>query len=102
MKSGWPRQSQAATASGGALMAVSGTPLLYLVVWRFARDDHVVHVAFAQARDRDPHETGALLQLDKRTYATVTHSTPEPADQLRRQSGQRTFVRDAAFARLGH
>src|SRR5437879_5872200 len=44
-------------------------PLLHLVVRRLTRDDHVVHMAFAQARDSNPHEPGALLQLGKRTHA---------------------------------
>ena len=37
------------------------TPLLDLIVRRFTRDDHVMHMAFAQAGDRDPHESRALL-----------------------------------------
>src|ERR1700730_3023478 len=99
-KSEWPTRLQATNISGGAQPAALERPLFNLVVRRFTRDDHVVHVAFAQARDSDAHEAGAFLQLGKRRYAAVAHSAFEPPDQLVRQRSERTFVRDAAFDTL--
>ena len=56
-KSRRPKRLPAATALANA----SAAALFNLVVRRFARDDDVVHVAFAQPCDRNPYEPRALL-----------------------------------------
>src|SRR5262249_59652111 len=43
------------------------------IIRALARDAHVVHVAFAQARVGDAHELGLLVQLGERLGADVAH-----------------------------
>ena len=52
------------------------------VIGAFARDGHVVHVAFAQARRRHPQKAGLFLQVAYVRAPAVAHSSPQSANQL--------------------
>src|SRR3974390_2698253 len=54
--------------------------LLDTIVGSFARDQHVVHVTFAQSRAADAHEACVLLQLRDVGAANVAHPALHPAD----------------------
>src|SRR5271154_6954210 len=97
-----PRRPPAANAAANSRPASFDLPLFDLIVRRFARDDHVMHVAFAQPRDRDPHEPRALLQLRERCHAAIAHSALESAHELIDQRAERSLVRDAPFDALRH
>src|ERR1700693_5445536 len=81
-KSRRPRKGPAPKAPTGAGFPGVRAPLFDLVVWCFPRNDHVVHVAFAQSGDCDSNEAGTLLQFGKRRYAAVAHSALESSDEL--------------------
>jgi len=52
------------------------------VVGGFLGDDHVVHVALAQTRARDPHEARIPLQLADIPRAAISHGGAQPAHKL--------------------
>ena len=82
---------------------VSIEPKLFQpVVGCFARDDHVVDVAFAQARWRDADEFAAFLKFLEVRCAAVTHPAAEPAYKLFHKSRQRPFVGNLPFDAFGH
>lgn len=56
--------------------------LLEPVVGRFARNDHVVDVAFSQARRRYANEAGFFLKLFQVRRAAVPHAAPEASHKL--------------------
>ena len=47
--------------------------LLDMVIGRFARDDHIVHVTLAQPGAGDAHKLRLLLQLRNRAAPQVAH-----------------------------
>ena len=55
-------------------MVCTTTLLLHAVIGRFLGDDHVVHVALAQARAGDSHEARLPLQLGDVPRAAVAHA----------------------------
>src|SRR5690348_15828693 len=63
---------------GGILNRCVEVPqLLYVIVRRLARDDHVVHVALAQTCIRDADKPRVLLQLCNRRAAEIPHARPQ-------------------------
>ena len=56
--------------------------LLCRIVWRFARDHHIVHVAFAQAGATDADKAGFLQQFRNGGTTTVAHARLQAADHL--------------------
>src|ERR1700751_3284891 len=56
--------------------------LLNVVVGCFARDDDIMHVAFAQARAGDTHKLSFLLQLLNAIATEVAHAGTKSADEL--------------------
>ena len=52
------------------------------VVGRLARDRDIMRVAFAQARIRNLHELGLLMQFCKGSRAGVAHGGPQAAHEL--------------------
>ncbi len=53
--------------------------LLDVVVGRFAGNDHVVDMAFAQARPGNPHKTRVLLQLGDSLATQIPHPRAQAA-----------------------
>src|SRR5262245_57345349 len=51
------------------------------IVRALARDGHVVHVAFAQARAGDAHEHGLGVQLGERLGADIAHRGAQAAGE---------------------
>ena len=73
------------------------------VVRRFLGDDHVVHVALAQARRGDAHEARAARAAPRAFGApTVAHARAQAADELVDVDRERAAVRHAALDALGH
>lgn len=62
------------TGREGRAPSLPGARLLYVIIRRFACDDHVVHVALAQPSVRDADEPGILLQLLDAAAAQVAHA----------------------------
>src|SRR5438105_11370294 len=67
------------------------------VVRSFLGDDHVVNVAFAQARRGHAYKPGVLAKLRNRMASAVAHACAQPAYKLVHELGQHPFVGDAAF-----
>src|SRR3974390_2837922 len=61
-------------------LSVLRRDLLDTIIRSFARDQHVVHVTFAQSRAADAHEACVLLQLRDVGAANVAHPALHPAD----------------------
>src|ERR1039457_4041276 len=61
--------------------------LLDAVVRRFLGDDHVMHVAFAQARRGDPQEARLLLQLRDVARPAVPHAAAQSAHEPKTPDG---------------
>src|SRR5437868_5557536 len=71
--------------------------LLERVIGSLAGDDHVVHVALAQAGTADPHEARLLLQFGDCLTPAVAHPGTQSANHLVDNHGYRTAVGNAAF-----
>ena len=56
------------------------------VIWSFASDDNVVHVAFEQAGRRDADELAAFLKIGEIGSATIAHAATQAADELVHQA----------------
>src|ERR1035441_2710407 len=76
--------------------------LLNMIVGRLAGDDHVMHVAFAQARPRNAHELRVLLQFLHGSAAQVTHARPPSAHQLKHHRLQRSTIGYASLDSFRH
>src|ERR1017187_6798406 len=56
-------------------------PLLFdMIVGRLSCDDHVMHVALAQAGAADAHKLRLLLQLGDAAAAQIAHAGAQPSD----------------------
>src|SRR5262245_50737216 len=72
------------------------------VVWRLSRDDHVMHMALAQAGIGDPNELTILLHVLDGAVAGVAHGRLEATDELMDHRAGRPFVGHAALHTFGH
>src|SRR5258708_1624041 len=72
------------------------------IVGAFARDGHVVHVAFAQAGARDAHELGLAVQLGKRARPHIAHGGAQAAAELMQHGRGRALVGHLAFDAFRH
>src|SRR6516162_8639567 len=86
----------------GGFSAVALPELFDMIVWGLASDDHVMHVAFAQAGAGDADELGLLLKFCNAATAEVTHSGTQPTDQLEDHCLERPAIRYAAFNTFRH
>lgn len=71
-----------------AAARVRGCPLLQPVVRSFLRDNHVMHVTFAQPGGGYAHEPRALAQFLDGRAAAIAHAGPQSAHQLINQLGE--------------
>src|SRR5580693_1558234 len=62
------------------------------VIRRFAGDDHVVDVAFAQSRLGDADKFAALLKFFQSGGAAISHAAPKPADELIDETRERSLI----------
>src|ERR1700730_4645541 len=74
----------------------------HAVVGGFASDDHVMNVAFAESGGGDAHKFAALGECFQIFGADIAHAAAQPANELIGQSGQRTFIWNAAFDSFGY
>ncbi len=81
---------------------LSQRTLLQPVVRRFAGDDHVVDVAFAQACLGDADELSPLLQFLQIRGAAISHPASQPPDELLDKARKRSFIWDLSFDSFGH
>src|SRR5512145_96285 len=94
----------------GGLGAINGSRLtfnegslpIHAIVRRFLGNDDVVHMAFAESRDRLADERGILLQLGNRLAPAIAHPGLQSSDELINDRGQRSLVRHAAFDAFRH
>src|SRR5580704_2003811 len=82
--------------------AIRPRPSFRRVVRSFARDHHVVNVAFAQAGGADAHESSLLLQLTHGLTATISHARFQPAYHLVHDHRHRTAIGHAPFNSFRH
>src|SRR5690348_5956865 len=75
---------------------------LDVVVGRFLRDLHVVHVRLAHARRGDLHELRPGAHVLDGAAAGVAHARAHPAHELLDDRGRRSLVGNAALDALGH
>src|SRR3989441_8241958 len=75
-------------------------PLFHPIVRRFFRDNDVVHVALAQSRGGDSHESALLAEFLKRRRSHVSHAAFETTDKLVRQWAQLAFIGHTALHAL--
>src|SRR5580698_3407923 len=75
--------------------------LLDVVVWRFARDDHVVDMAFAQTSAGDAHKLSLLLQVRDGSAAEITHAGAQSADELIDHGLERPAIGHATLDAFG-
>src|SRR6185312_6607590 len=73
-----------------------------VVIRRFLRDLHVVHVGFAHARGGDLDEVGARAHFVHRAAAGVAHACPEAPHELQDDRGRRALVGNPALDPFGH
>src|ERR1700689_3034324 len=66
--------------------------LLDMVVGRLASDNHVVHMALAQACAGDAHKLGVLLQFFDRAATQVAHARAQAAHQLKDHRLERSAI----------
>src|SRR5664279_3148112 len=76
--------------------------LLGTIIRRFARDHHVVDVAFTQPGPADSHKAGVLLQLLNRGAANIAHAALHAADELIRDHADRPTVWHAPLDAFGN
>src|SRR5688572_25003186 len=87
-----PAQGVSSSASSG-LEAAAAAGSAGAVVRGFFGDEDVMHVAFAQARACDAHETRAFLHLGDGLAPGITHPRAQAADELRDDLRNRAAVR---------
>src|ERR1700679_1950555 len=78
------------------------TRLLDMLVWRLARDDDIMHVAFAKPRAGDAYELRLFLQLLNGFTADVAHAAAQASDELIDHRFERSAVGHTAFDALGY
>src|SRR5450631_2286192 len=71
------------------------------VVGSFASDDHVVNVAFAQARGRDTDKLAAFVKLLQVCCAAITHPATQTTYELIDECGKGPFVGNLALDAFG-
>src|SRR3954469_19395542 len=73
-----------------------------VVIRRFLRDLHVVHVGFAHAGESDLHEFRLRAHLVHGAAAGVAHARAHAAHQLQDDGAGRALVGNAALDAFGH
>src|SRR5271167_2869428 len=76
--------------------------LLDTVVRRFARDHHVMDVAFTQPRAADSHKAGVLLQLGDGGASHVAHAALHTPHELIHDHAYGAAIRHAPFDAFRH
>src|SRR5204863_233664 len=75
----------------------TATSLRSGVVWRFAGDDHVVHMTLAHAGAGDADELGILVEVGNRAATGVAHRRAQASDDLVHDIGHRSLERHLPF-----
>src|SRR3954452_13440894 len=91
----WPPRSTTSTGRSSAGRSGSGRTSA-AIVRRLFRDRHVMGMALAEARRRDPHEL-RVLHLDDRRRPAVTHCLAHAANELVQDRRDRPLVGNAPF-----
>src|SRR5512145_1197430 len=79
-----------------------GNALFDSIVWRFFRDDHVMHVAFAEAGGADADQARLALKGRNIGAAAVAHARAQATVELVDHRRDAAFVRDPAFDAFRH
>src|ERR1700756_1836896 len=72
------------------------------IVRAFARDRHVMDVAFTQAGAGDAHELRLVVEFGEIARAHITHRRAQAACKLMHDVGDRTLVGHLALDAFGH